>query len=519
MFISGKIERIYFAAKVVVITPAAFWLYLLSERVTLFSQFTTLMLVYLAVNFIIILLSFRKLIKSHNLVFLLSPVDAVFLYFVVLYSGGVQSQLHMPYYFLIALVSVYLPLRRVLIVAMIFSISYIVSVLPLLSNDEAVLVATKTIYIWLTAGLGYMISNNLKKSEQKLLKTLDTLNERTWELESSQLMVENMYETTRALSSMLDLKQLLDEVLTIADKLLQVKKCSVLLVESSTENLYVYAEINRGKKTMHDPPIPMSDLKAGNVKINSLPNFKDENKVDSDRRRQLLELPLISHGKVMGLLRILPRQVGELSEKEKKPLTVFATSTAIAIDNAKLHSKMQEMTIVDDLTGLYNYRYFRNKLSEEIRRADRYQQQLCILMIDVDHFKVLNDSQGHQTGNIILQEISSVVQHSVRDVDIVARFGGEEFIVILPQTGLEESVRIAERMRSQIAKSYFSNSKGDRDLKATISIGVAIYPNGVISSSQLLEKVDKAMYLAKNDGRNRVCVAPSSDRKEGKLVR
>ena len=157
MFLSGKIERIYFSAKFVVITPAAFWLYLLSERVTPFSQFTTLMLVYLAVNFAIILLSFRKLIKSPNLVFLLSPVDAVFLYFVVLYSGGVHSQLHMPYYFLIALVSVYLPLRRVLIVAMIFSISYIVSVLPLLNNDEAVLVATKMIYILLTAGLGYML--------------------------------------------------------------------------------------------------------------------------------------------------------------------------------------------------------------------------------------------------------------------------------------------------------------------------------------------------------------------------
>jgi two-component system cell cycle response regulator len=181
-----------------------------------------------------------------------------------------------------------------------------------------------------------------------------------------------------------------------------------------------------------------------------------------------------------------------------------------------LHMKMQELTIIDELTGLYNYRYFRLKLTDEIRRADRYHQPLSILMIDVDHFKKINDSQGHQTGNIILQEIVSIIKRSVRDVDIVARYGGEEFMVVLPQTSLRNALVIAERMRKGMEESFFTNAQGQRDIKTTISIGVAIYPDGVTSAEQLLDKVDRAMYKAKRDGRNKVC---SIDRDSTKLVK
>jgi diguanylate cyclase (GGDEF)-like protein len=110
--------------------------------------------------------------------------------------------------------------------------------------------------------------------------------------------------------------------------------------------------------------------------------------------------------------------------------------------------KMQDLTIIDELTGLFNYRYFKNKLSDEMRRAERYNQPMGLLMIDIDHFKKLNDTQGHQTGNIILQELASVLKQAVRDVDIVARYGGEEFMVILPQTDLSKAQIIAERIRS-----------------------------------------------------------------------
>jgi diguanylate cyclase (GGDEF)-like protein len=220
-----------------------------------------------------------------------------------------------------------------------------------------------------------------------------------------------------------------------------------------------------------------------------------------------LELPLISHGKVLGILQIDWNSKQDLSEKDKKNFTILTNAAAIAFDNAILHMRMQELTIIDELTGLYNYRYFKIKLTDEIRRADRYSQPLAMLMIDVDHFKIINDSQGHQTGNIILQEIVSLIKYSVRDVDIVARYGGEEFVVLLPQTGTRNAVSIAERMRRNVEKAYFTNSQGQRDVKVTISIGIAIYPEGVTSAEQLLERVDQAMYIAKNKGRNRVSTA------------
>ena len=128
-------------------------------------------------------------------------------------------------------------------------------------------------------------------------------------------------------------------------------------------------------------------------------------------------------------------------------------------------------------------------------------------MMDLDHFKKINDAHGHQTGNIVLREISGIIKQCVRDVDIVARYGGEEFVVILPQTGDHDALVIAERIRSTVQKAFFSNSQGQRDIQMTISIGVASYPNGVKTLEQLIEKVDKALYKAKAGGRNMVQIS------------
>ncbi len=191
-------------------------------------------------------------------------------------------------------------------------------------------------------------------------------------------------------------------------------------------------------------------------------------------------------------------------ERERHLLMIFANSAAVAIDNSLLHKKSEELTIMDELTELFNFRYFRNKLSDELRRADRYRQRFSILMMDLDHFKKINDVYGHQTGNIVLRELSGIIKQCVRDVDIVARYGGEEFVVILPQTGDNDAMIIAERIRSTVQNSFFSNAQGQRDIQMTISIGVASYPDGVKTLEQLIEKADKALYEAKSNGRNRV---------------
>jgi len=520
MLFGGKVEKVYFLAKGLVIIPIALWVYWQPVYVQHFEQFLTLVLAYALINLFLYQLSARGRVKEPNMLFALSLVDAAFLHLMVSYYGGADSQLHMPYYFLIAMLSVRLPARMIMAITCVFTASYLLAALTSIEQAALVSVGIKTLYLWLTAAIGSMIFHYLSISERKLLKTLDTLNERTWELESSQLMLENMYETTRTLTSILDLEQLLKEVLNIADDLLRARRCTVFLVDPSGESLAIYAEVIKHKKTLYDPPVSVSDLRLPQLEGADKQGTRRVSVTSNDSKIKLLELPLKSHGQVIGLLQIEPLKKGELSEKERKNFMVFANSTAVGVDNARMHMKMQELIVIDELTGLHNYRHFRNELADEIRRADRYQQQLSLLMIDVDHFKTFNDSQGHQTGNIILQEIADIIGHSVRDVDIVARFGGEEFMVILPQTNLEDALIIAERIRSQVEKAYFTNSKGQRDLKVTVSVGAVAYPGGVSSSSQLLEKVDQALYNAKNSGRNRVgIISPANQERAGETVR
>jgi len=513
MVISGKIEKIYFGAKAIVYTPLIVWIFLYLDSLQM-MRFTPLLLGYALINILLFWISVNKWVKVTHIFLPLTALDVLFIFLTTTYYGEAARHLYVIYYFLIGLLSIYRPISRVIFAAFSFSAVYLISALILNNNQPLAEAIIKVSYIWLTGGLGFVISNYINISEKKLLKTLDILNERTWELESSQAMLENMYETTRALSSILDLEQLLKDVLSIANDLLRVRKCSVLLIEPSGKNLCIYAKLEKSNKTIYDPPMLISEKKPSDIAIRGTGYLSKKNVMGFSGGRQVLELPLISLGKVIGLLQIEPQKKYELQEKDRKNFTIFANSTAIAIDNARLHMKTQELTIIDGLTGLYNYRFFRTKLSDEIRRSDRYHQQLSVLMIDVDHFKEINDLQGHQTGNIILQEIVSIIKHSVRDVDIVARYGGEEFVVILPQTGLDNAMSIAERMRVQVERGYYTNSQGQRDIRATISIGVAIYPDGVLSPNQLLERVDQAMYQAKKEGRNRICIALPKSKKE-----
>jgi diguanylate cyclase (GGDEF)-like protein len=505
MAFGSKTERIYWAAKGLFILAAVVSVYFGSWQSQPTTGFDLIILSYVAINLIMLWLNNKHILKGNRLFLSLFGFDTIFLALAIMYDGGAQSQLFIGYYVLIGLLSVYLPARQVAIVGIVFSLSYILVALVPYKQELLFLVLMRTFFIWLLGWIGHTVASHMKSSEKRVLKTLDILNERTWELESSQALLENMYETTKALSAILDQDQLFNEVLEIADKLLRVKKCAILLLESSGKNLYLYAELNGGKKTLYSPPLAVTDMRP----FDFITDANEKGKTILKKRPFELEIPLISHGKLLGLLQMESRQQ-DFTEKDRRSFSIFANSTAIAIDNGRMHKKMQDLTIMDDLTGLFNYRFFRSKLSDEMRRADRYHQQMGLLMIDIDHFKDLNDTQGHQTGNIILQELASVLKQSVRDVDIVARYGGEEFMVILPQTDLENGRKIAERIRSQVEIAYFSNSQGQRYIKLTVSIGIVGYPNGVLSANQLLEKADKAMYQAKKDGRNRIYIASSS---------
>ncbi len=161
------------------------------------------------------------------------------------------------------------------------------------------------------------------------------------------------------------------------------------------------------------------------------------------------------------------------------------------------------LAITDPLTGLYNRRYFMEQLEQEFKRSRRYERDLSLLMIDIDFFKRVNDTFGHQTGDLVLRKISSIIESQLRDADVAFRFGGEEFMVILPETSLQDASNVAERMRTEIMHSYYHHDGSE--FNVTVSIGIiSVKCNQVESIDSLIQKVDDNLYMAKKRGRNQI---------------
>ena len=179
----------------------------------------------------------------------------------------------------------------------------------------------------------------------------------------------------------------------------------------------------------------------------------------------------------------------------------------LRIQKALEHARTRRLASTDGLTGVYNHRTFQERLSQEIARADRYSRPLSVLMIDVDHFKVYNDTYGHPQGDIVLQDLARLLQEMSRTSDTVARWGGEEFAIILPETDSVGAQKIGQRLCEQVERCPFPGQELMPGGTLTISIGVATYASAS-SKEALLQAADTALYTAKREGRNRVCVAP-----------
>ena len=186
-------------------------------------------------------------------------------------------------------------------------------------------------------------------------------------------------------------------------------------------------------------------------------------------------------------------------------LFVTAFILGMYVDIEREHSKeLKKLANIDELTGLYNHRYFQEFLQKSIDNADKENQEVSLLFMDIDYFKNFNDINGHQAGDLLLKEISQIMKSCIRGSDVVARYGGEEFAAILPNTTENNAVKIGERIRSSIQNTYFKGQENQPDKNITISIGVSSYPKKAINKHQLINTADDALYRAKSFNRNRV---------------
>lgn len=215
-------------------------------------------------------------------------------------------------------------------------------------------------------------------------------------------------------------------------------------------------------------------------------------------------VPIATGDRLVGLLALGGRAVTRMGHETEAFMQQVADQAHIVLQNSRLFERVQQLAIRDSLTDLYNHRYAMDLIQQEVARVGRYHEPgVSVLMVDVDHFKKINDQLGHLAGDAVLREIARLMRDAVRGVDSVGRYGGEEFVLILPQTRYEDAQQTAERLRAQVEQHSFQ--AGDRFTRTTISVGVATYPSErVDSAAALLREADLALYRAKQAGRNRV---------------
>jgi diguanylate cyclase (GGDEF)-like protein len=185
---------------------------------------------------------------------------------------------------------------------------------------------------------------------------------------------------------------------------------------------------------------------------------------------------------------------------------LIAAHADLALTNAERYYRAKERAFIDDVTEVYNARFLRQAIAHEIQRAERYGKQLSVLFLDLDRFKLVNDQYGHLVGSQVLRRLSEVLQQCIRQVDTLARYGGDEFTILLVDTGIEEGLAVGERIRRTVAATLFEGGR-DAPIRLTASVGVAAYPTHAREHEALLDLADKAMYRAKSLGRNCVCSA------------
>ena len=224
-----------------------------------------------------------------------------------------------------------------------------------------------------------------------------------------------------------------------------------------------------------------------------------------------LAIPVRAKGRIFGVLALYRHSGAPFDDSELADVLGLAGQAGSAIDTSYLHEDVKRQSLTDGLTGLWNRRQFELRAAQELERASRFGERFSVVLVDLDDFKAVNDTHGHLVGDAVLVEAAQRIVANTREVDTVARFGGEEFVLLLPQTDRPGALRVAEKVRGELAANPMATDAGD--LPVTLSAGVASHPDDGMSVEALLGVADEALYAAKAAGKN--CVAHTDDQQHG----
>jgi diguanylate cyclase (GGDEF)-like protein len=222
--------------------------------------------------------------------------------------------------------------------------------------------------------------------------------------------------------------------------------------------------------------------------------------------RSIICFPLRSRLRVLGVIQLVNVDMQHFGDQEIFFLQSLCDYAAIAIENARSFEKIQELTITDDCTGLYNARHLYKTLETEVYRSARFGYEFTVVFIDLDYFKQVNDTHGHLIGSKLLAEIGYLIKAQLRLIDYAFRYGGDEFVVLLPQTGKDSALVVAKRLRDSLRISTFCKEEG-LNLNVRASMGVATYPHDAKTPHDVIRQADEMMYLVKNTSRDNIGIA------------
>ena len=337
-------------------------------------------------------------------------------------------------------------------------------------------------------------------------------------LHEKEAELHTLDEVGRAIISSLELKTVLNIIMEKIRELVQSEAWSLLLVDEKTGELHCSVAVGEHGDHLRQSNVKFGEGVAGWVAregkpmvihdVSEAPRFFNEMEMALGfKTRSILCAPLETRGKVLGVLEVINKKgEGGFTDRDLNLTTRLAGFAAVAIENARLYHQAKLLTMTDELTHLYNSRFFNQFLDSEVKRCERYDSNVSLIFLDLDHFKNINDQYGHLIGSKLLQEAADVLREGLRDVDVVARYGGDEFLVILPETKIAEAARVAERMRFDFDDKVFLTEDGV-SVKVTASFGVSSFPEFSSSKEELIRMADQAMYRVKKADRNGVFVA------------
>ncbi len=378
-------------------------------------------------------------------------------------------------------------------------------------------------------GVLTLIGHNLSEAESRILEaanfiaqavrngiSYNNLLEERMIIEQVTREMRELYELTRSLSTAFKPDEVFERLLSGVAEIFSCEAHSLLIVDDHQGTIYttylgqeepvfskaLHTRIVKNWEVLEKESIDIIECTTLTSAASEEPRFINKLKPDS-KIKSWISAPLVHEGKSFGLLCVAAVNRNRFDPFHFEILYIVAGLGAKVIENAQLSARLQQLATIDGLTGIFNHRTFQERLEDQFNLAQRYDKPLSLIMMDIDHFKKFNDTHGHPIGDEVLKVVSSTLQKTLRDVDIVCRYGGEEFSVILPESNMESAIQVADRLREAIEQQVVI--AGELELKVTISLGVSEYPFGGQSRREvLIEQADRMLYVAKLSGRNRV---------------